>query len=153
MVDVREVPANMFIEYLANYIKNYIPSVKPPEWAKFVKTGPHREKVPDNPDWWYYRAASILRKLYISGKPIGVGRFSVTYGGLEYRGSAPPHFRRASTSIIRHILKQLESAGLVGKVQNRGRYLTPKGIALLHKISHEVFQEAVKLIPELSKYS
>mgnify|MGYP001626222280 CR=1 FL=1 len=153
MVDVRDVPANMFIDHLANYIKSHIPAVKPPEWAKYVKTGPHKERVPDNVDWWYYRAASILRKLYLGGKPVGVGTLTVVYGGLKYRGSAPPHFRRASASPIRHILRQLESAGLVTKVHGKGRALTPKGMALLHRIAHEVFQEAVKLIPELSKYS
>ena len=110
MVNVKEVPADLFIKYLANYLKTNAPTVKPPTWALFVKTGPHKERVPDNPDWWYYRTASILRKLYVNGKPIGVGTFRTIYGGLKYRGSAPPHFRKAGASHIRHILQQLEAA-------------------------------------------
>ena len=153
MVTVKEVPADAFIEALARYLKENVPQVRPPEWSLFVKTGPHKERVPDNPDWWYYRAASILRKLYISGEPIGIETFRVIYGGLQRRGVAPPHFRRAGGSHIRKILQQLERAGLVTKEGNKGRVLTPRGRSLLDRLAYEVFQEAVKHIPELKKYS
>ena len=153
MVTVKEVPADMFIKALANYLKENVPEVKPPPWAMFVKTGSNREKPPEDPDWWYYRAASILRKLYISGEPIGIETFRVIYGGLQRRGVAPPHFRRAGGSHIRKILQQLERAGLVTKEGNKGRVLTPRGRSLLDRLAYEVFQEAVKHIPELKKYS
>ncbi len=152
MVTVKEVPADMFIKALATYLKNNVPEVRPPPWAKFVKTGPHKEKPPEDPDWWYYRAASILRKLYISGEPIGIETFRVIYGGLQRRGVAPPHFRKAGGSHIRKILQQLEKANLVTKEGNKGRVLTPKGRSLLDRIAYEVFKEAVKHIPELKKY-
>ncbi len=152
MVTVKEVPADMFIKALANYLKENVPEVRPPPWAMFVKTGPNREKPPEDMDWWYYRAASILRKLYISGEPIGIETFRVIYGGLQRRGVAPPHFRRAGGSHIRKILQQLERAGLVTKEGNKGRVLTPRGRSLLDKIAYEVFEEAVKHIPELKKY-
>ncbi len=152
MVDVREVPADAFIKHLANYLKSNVPAVKPPSWAMYVKTGHFKSGVPENPDWWYIRAASILRKLYLSGVPVGVGTFRVVYGGLKRRGSAPPHFKKAAASHIRHILQQLEAAGYVTKVRGKGRTLTPKGTSLLARIANEVFQESVKLIPELAKY-
>lgn len=152
MVDVREVPADIFIKYLANYLKSNVPAVKPPSWALYVKTGSFKTGVPENPDWWYFRAASLLRKLYISGTPVGVGTLRVVYGGLKRRGSAPPHFRKASGSHIRHILQQLEAAGYVAKIRGGGRVLTPKAISLLTRIAYDVLQESVKLIPDLAKY-
>lgn len=153
MVDVREVPADMFIKYLANYLKNNVPAVRPPQWALFVKTGHFKSRLPEDPDWWYVRTASILRKLYLSDGPVGVGTLRTVYGGLKRRGSAPPHFRKASGAIIRHILQQLEAAGLVARVGGKGRVLTPNGTSLLARIANEVFKEAVKLIPELAKYA
>ncbi|MCD6084946.1 MAG: 30S ribosomal protein S19e [Desulfurococcales archaeon] len=152
MVTVKEVPPDTFIEVLAKYLKENVPQVKPPEWALFAKTGSHKERIPDSPDWWYYRAASILRKLYVSPEPIGLGTFRTIYGGLQNRGSAPPHFRKAGGSHIRKILQQLERAGLVTKAGNRGRTLSPRGRSLLDKLANEVFKEVVKVIPELEKY-
>ncbi len=152
MVDVREVPADMFIKYLANYLKSSVPAVKPPSWASYVKTGSFKTGVPENPDWWYFRAASLLRKLYVSGTPVGVGALKVVYGGLKRRGSAPPHFKEASGSHIRHMIQQLETAGYVVKVRGKGRVLTPRATSLLTRIANEVFQESVKLIPDLAKY-
>lgn len=151
MVTVRDVPANMFIEALAQYLKGNVPHIRPPTWATFVKTGAHRERVPDNPDWWYYRAASILRKLYLAEEPIGIETFRVIYGGLKRRGSAPPHFRRCGGSHIRLILRQLEKAGLVTKT-TRGRIITPKGRKLLDELAFRIFTELVKIMPELRKY-
>ncbi len=152
MVTVKEVPADRYIRALADYLKRNVRQVKPPEWALFVKTGPHKERVPDDPDWWYVRAASIMRKLYIAGKPVGVERLRTVYGGLKERGCRPPHFRKAGGSHIRKILQQLERAGLVTKKGNKGRVLTPKGRSVMDKIAGEVFNEVVKEIPELSKY-
>ncbi|MEM0372157.1 MAG: 40S ribosomal protein S19, partial [Ignisphaera sp.] len=43
MVTVRDVPAPLLIDRLAQYLKNNVDYVKPPPWALFVKTGPHRE--------------------------------------------------------------------------------------------------------------
>jgi len=151
MVTVRDVPAPLLIDRLAQYLKNNVDYVKPPPWALFVKTGPHRERVPDNQEWWYYRAAAILRKLYLAEEPIGLGTFRTIFGGLKRRGSAPPHFRKCGGSHIRTILQQLEKAGLVAKTP-RGRIITPKGRKLLDSIAHEIFKTLVKSIPELSKY-
>ncbi len=151
-MNVKEVPADVFIEELAKYLKDNVGVVRPPTWALFVKTSPTKERVPNSTDWWYVRAASILRKLYVSGKPVGVGTLRNVYGGLKRRGSAPPHFRRSGSSVIRHILHQLEAAGLVVRVGKEGRTLTPKGMSLMDYVASEVFKKLVELRPELSKY-
>ncbi|ADL19618.1 30S ribosomal protein S19e [Acidilobus saccharovorans 345-15] len=150
MVTVADVPADKFIERLAARLKN-IEQVKPPEWTLYAKTGVSRERPPDDPNWWYTRAASILRKLYLSEEPIGVGAFRVIYGGRKRNGVRPAHFAEGGGSNIRRILQQLEQAGLV-KSTGRGRVLSPKGRSLLDEVAKEIANEIVKERPELAKY-
>lgn len=145
MTTVYDVPASRLISELSKELKK-IKTIQPPEWAKYVKTGVDREKSPDNEDWWYVRSASLLRKVYVQG-PIGIPTLRRIYGGKKNRGHKPEKKRGGSGSIIRHILKQLESAGLVEKTE-KGRVVTKKGTSLLDKISHNIKKE----IPELRKY-
>ena len=60
-------------------------------------------------DWWYIRAASIMRKLYIYG-PVGVGSLRTAYGYRAKIGdkTRPERTRKAGGAIIRKILQQLE---------------------------------------------
>ena len=134
MSTARDVPADKLIELVKEELKK-MPEIKPPEWAAIVKTGVHKERPPDQPDWWYIRAASILRKLYIHG-PAGVERLRTAYGGRKRRGVRPAHFAKASGHIIRLILQQLEKAGLVEKVPGKGRKISRKGVSLLDKMSN-----------------
>jgi len=128
-------PAKL-IEKVAAYLKeNKV--IEPPPWAMFVKTGVHKERPPQNPDWWYIRAAAIMRKLYLRG-PLGVSRLRTMYGGRHRRGTKPPKFAKGSGAIIRKILQQLEEAGLAEKKNKKGRVLTKKG--------RELLEEAAKLI-------
>jgi ribosomal protein S19E (S16A) len=46
-----------------------------PEWHDLVKTGTHKEMCPMDPDWYYTRAASLARKVYLRGGT-GVGAFT-----------------------------------------------------------------------------
>ncbi len=111
------------------------------EWAKFVKTGHSRERHPLNKDWWYIRAASILRKLYINSKPIGVNRLRKVYGGKKNRGYKPDKPCKGSGKIIRVILQQLEKSGLIKKGEkgvHKGRVISPEGQKFLNRISKEV---------------
>jgi len=151
MVNVRYVPPRIFIEELARYLKdNYGEVIKPPEWALYAKTGSHKERVPDDPDWWYKRCASLLRKLYIHG-PTGIERLRTAYGGRKNRGVLPERFRKAGGSAIRKALQQLEAAGLVTKTAG-GRTLTPEGRSLLDSLAYRIFKQMVAERPELAKY-
>ena len=153
MVHALDVPADMLIRAVARKLKErYSDYVKPPSWAFFAKTGAHKEKPPSDPDWWYVRAASMLRKLYKTGEPIGIETFRTIYGGRQNRGSAPEHFRKGSGSVARKILQQLERAGLVRTVPGKGRVLTPEGRSLLDRTAKEVFEELVKERPDLEIY-
>lgn len=129
------------IQKVAIYLKeNRV--IEPPPWAPFVKTGVHKERPPQDPDWWYIRAASLMRKLYIR-EPIGVSRLRTLYGGRHRRGHKPPKFAKGSGAIIRKILQQLEAVDLVQKVDKKGRILTSKGRELLEEAAKVVLKSEV----------
>jgi small subunit ribosomal protein S19e len=123
-----------FILKLAEELKK-TSSIKAPEWFQFVKSGVSKQRPPINPDFWYIRAASILRQLYIKGV-VGVNRLRVRYGSKKNRGVQPSRFRKASGKAIRVLLQQTEAAGLIEKVtkDQHGRRLTIKGKELLDSI-------------------
>lgn len=99
-----------------------------PEWIDFVKTSAHKERPTMDPDFWYKRAASILRQIYVRGT-LGVQRLRTRYGGRKDRGKKPAEFRKSGGKIIRKILQQAEAAGLLekSKTKKKGRVLTVKG--------------------------
>jgi len=146
-----DVPVTQFIEKLAKYLKENIEEVQPPSWASFAKTGSHVEKQPQDPDWWYTRNASILRKVYVHG-PIGLEKLRAQYGGRKDYGVKPEHAVKASGNIIRKALQQLESAGLVQIVALKGRSMSPKGRKLVKEIAEDLHKDIVTSIPALKKY-
>ena len=135
-MDVRSVEPNKLIERVAKELEK-MKELQPPEWAKFVKTGVHKERPPEQRNWWYIRAAAILRKIYIYG-PVGVSRLRTAFGGKKNRGAKPERTYKGSGSIIRKILQQLENAGLVETQNKKGRVVTKKGREFLEKIAKEV---------------
>ncbi|MBI2184406.1 MAG: 30S ribosomal protein S19e [Thaumarchaeota archaeon] len=151
MPTVYEVPADLLLKRLAEELKRQ-QQVSPPQWATFVKTGSHAERPPQEKEWWYTRAASLLRKLYLHG-PISLSELEAEYGGGKSIGYFPRHRHDAGGAIIRRILRQLEEAKLVAKDGRKGRVLTPKGRSRLDKLSTEVFAELVKTQPQLAKYA
>ena len=62
MTTFHDVPADLLIADLAQRLADN-DSINAPEWADFVKTGTHREKPPEQSDWWYVRCAAVLRKV------------------------------------------------------------------------------------------
>lgn len=132
---VYEIPAQEYNDKLALALKK-LNEFEMPEWAFYVKTGVHKTMPPVNNEWWYNRAASILRQIYIN-KVVGVQRLKNKYGGRQVRGSKPEKFHKASGKIIRVILQQGEKAGFLEKVKEGrrfGRKLTIKGKEFLDSI-------------------
>ncbi|MEM3113296.1 MAG: 40S ribosomal protein S19 [Candidatus Pacearchaeota archaeon] len=124
-----------FNRKLAEALKK-IPEFEAPEWSFYVKSSVARERPPFEEDFWYKRAASILKQVYIK-KVVGVNRLKVRYGGRKNRGVKPAEFRKGSGKIIRVILQQAEKAGFVEKVKEgktKGRKLTEKGKIFLESI-------------------
>jgi len=146
-----DIPASKFIEKLAVYLKENVDKVAPPPWASIVKTGRHVQKQPQNPDWWYVRCASLLRKIYVHG-PIGTEKLKAQYGGRKDFGVRPEHTSKAGGSIIRKALQQLETAGLIETSKPRGRRLTRDGRKLMQELAEEVEKEFVKEHPGSEKH-
>ncbi len=134
MVTVFDVESGRLIKAASEELRKE-KEIKPPEWAPFVKTGSHNERVPEDPNWWYMRAASIMRKIYIS--PVGVDRLRTVYGGRKNKGYKPEKRRNASGNIIRKCIQQLETAGFV-KIVPKGRGITPKGQKFLDNLAYKV---------------
>lgn len=151
MTTPNDVPVSKFIEKLAKYMKENADAITPPTWVSIVKTGTHVEKQPQNPDWWYVRCASMLRKIYVHG-PIGIEKLRASYGGRKSRGVKPRRAEKAGGSVIRKALQQLEAAGYVETLKPRGRKVTPTGRKLLKEVAEELSKELIKELPALQKY-
>ncbi|MDD3178261.1 MAG: 30S ribosomal protein S19e [Candidatus ainarchaeum sp.] len=143
MTSVKDVMAHPLILEVAKDLKEN-KGVLMPEFAVFVKTGSHREKAPTDPDWWFIRMASILRKVYISGN-VTVSSLRSYYGGKKRRGVRPAVFRKSGGKIIRVCLQDLEKLGFV-KISDdkKGRILTSKGQKYLDSIASKVLTNIKK---------
>ena len=131
-----DIEPKELIEKTSEELKNLI---KAPDWTQFVKTGSGKERPPVENDWYYTRAASILRIIYIKG-PVGVQKLRMKYGNKKNRGNKPNMFYKASGKIIRVILQELEKVGLIQYKKegpNKGRIITGKGKSLLDKLARK----------------
>jgi len=137
---VYELNAQEYNIKLAEALKK-VEEFKEPEWAKFVKSGPAKERPIDDEDFWHKRAASVLRNVYKTGS-VGVQRLRTKYGSKKNRGFKPEAFKKGSGKIIRLILQQSDKAGFTEiqkpvrgvKSKKPGRILTDKGKKFLEDI-------------------
>ena len=137
---IYDISAQEYNLKLAEALKK-IPEFKQPEWAEFVKSGPAKERPIDDPDFWYKRAASILRQIH-KKKIVGVNRLRTKYGSKKNRGYKPEIFKKAGGNIIRTILQQSDKAGFTEiakeikgiRTKKPGRQLTEKGKKFLEEI-------------------
>jgi len=148
MTTVYDVPADHIIRRVAEELKKRKEIVSP-AWAAFAKTGVHKEMPPEDPDWWFTRAAAVLRRVYVDG-PLGVERMRSFYGGKKNRGSRPNAFRKGSGSILRKSLQQLEAAGLIVH-DKTGRRVSPEGMKFLDNLSQEVLKNPPAPVPKRVK--
>lgn len=133
MVTVYDVPADKLISKASEELKS---KIKMPPWANFVKTGRHAERPPEKPDWYFTRAAAVLRRIYLDG-PVGVERLRTVYGGKKNRGMRPSHQYKAGGKIIRTVLQQLEGLKFVEK-KAKGRSIAPAGQKFLDNLANSV---------------
>jgi small subunit ribosomal protein S19e len=148
MTTVYDVPADHIIRRAAEELKKR-KEIVPPVWAAFAKTGVHKEMPPEDPDWWFTRAAAVLRRVYVDG-PLGVERMRSFYGGNKNRGSRPNKFRKGSGSILRKSLQQLEAAGFIIH-DKTGRRVSPAGMSFLDNLSQEVLKNPPAPVPKRVK--
>ncbi|PKP54334.1 MAG: 30S ribosomal protein S19e [Candidatus Altiarchaeales archaeon HGW-Altiarchaeales-3] len=142
MATIYDVSAAELIDEVANDLKKR-EKFPQPEWVKFVKTGVHKERRPENPNWWWIRAASILRKIYMNG-PIGVSRLRTVYGGRKNKGVKPEKSMKGSGKIVRSILQEFDNLNFTKKTLRtpmssaKGRVITPEGQSYMDKIATDI---------------
>ncbi len=151
MVTLYDVPAEDLIEEVADRLADRI---EEPAWAEFTKAGVDRELPPQQDDFWFVRAASLLRKVADRG-PVGVGTLATDYGGAKSGSTryrvAPPSHVDGSRNIIRTILQDLEDEGLVETAQGEGRRITDEGRSFLDEVAGDVLADLDR--PELERYA
>ena len=121
---LRDIPSSVFISTYANYLKNS-GQVQVPSWIDLAKSGSHKMFSPSNPDWIFFRLASLVRKIYINGGQ-GVGSLRKMYGGKKKRGSKPAKKKSSGGKIIRLALKELERLKILEKNSIGKRYISKK---------------------------
>lgn len=137
MVSTKEVSAAKLNVAVKEELKK-LEQIKAPEWITYAKSGSHKARPPESTDFWYMRSASVLRRIYLDG-PVGTEKLRTYYGGRKRRGTKPARFRKSSGSVIRKILQQLESAGMIQKdKEGSGRIVTSKGQKFIDNIAHKV---------------
>ena len=107
-----------------------------PKWNDYVKTSTDNELAPYNPDWYYIRAASVARKIYLR-QGVGVGGLRKYYGRRSGNQTTQEHFHRASGGLIRHIFHALESMKVLEKMGKGGRKITDNGQRDLDRIARK----------------
>ncbi|CEI66506.1 unnamed protein product [Fusarium venenatum] len=106
-----------------------------PGWVDTVKTGPAKELPPQDIDWFYVRAASIARHVYLR-KTVGVGRLRKVHGTAKNRGSRPSKHVDASGSVDRKVMQSLEKIGVLEQDEEKGgRRITQAGQRDLDRIA------------------
>ncbi len=96
-------------------------------WVDTVKTGPAKEMPPQDIDWFYVRAASVARHVYLR-KTVGVGRLRKVHGSAKNRGFRPSHHVDASGSVDRKIFQALEKIQILEHDEEKGgRRITQQG--------------------------
>ncbi|ORY13969.1 40S ribosomal protein-like protein S19 [Clohesyomyces aquaticus] len=135
-VSVKDVEADKFINAYAAFLKRqgklpmYVPG-----WVDTVKTSHSKELPPQNIDWFYIRAASVARHVYMR-KTVGVGRMRKAHGSTKNRGSRPSHHVDASGSVDRKVMQALEKIGVLEQDEDKGgRRITQAGQRDLDRIA------------------
>uniref|UniRef100_A0A1D5QAF4 Small ribosomal subunit protein eS19 n=2 Tax=Macaca mulatta TaxID=9544 RepID=A0A1D5QAF4_MACMU len=154
-VTVKDVNQQEFVRALAAFLKKS-GKLKVPEWVDTVKLAKHKELAPYDENWFYTRAASTARHLYLRGGA-GVGSMTKIYGGRQRNGVMPSHFSRGSKSVARRVLQALEGLKMVEKDQD-GWQLPTRSIrtnhaglinCLIRNPGLGLFFESLALLPSL----
>ncbi|KAI9597899.1 40S ribosomal protein S19-A [Syncephalis fuscata] len=138
---VKDVDAQAFVKAYAAHLKRS-GKVELPKWVDLVKTGSYKELAPYESDWFYVRAASIARHIYLRNS-VGVGALRKLYGGRVNRGTRPSHHADASGSVQRKALQALEKLGVLEKSPEGGRRITKDGRRDLDRISAQVARASI----------
>eukprot|EP00760_Papus_ankaliazontas_P017649 PhM_4_TR17360/c0_g1_i3/m.21567/K02966/RP-S19e, RPS19; small subunit ribosomal protein S19e len=142
-VCVKDVEPAKWIAAFAGHLKQQ-GSIEVPEFVDYAKTGPNRILPPQNADWYYVKAAAVLRRVYL--RPFtGIGGLRKVFGkcwGL----SRPVHFQVASGGVLRKVLQSLEKLGLVAKSNDGGRVITKAARRDCDRVAMKVLGKQVRMV-------
>ena len=136
---VKDISAHEFVVKYAAWLRKS-GKLPVPKWVDIVKTGSHKELAPYGDDWYYVRAASLARKVYLR-QGTGIGTFRRVYGSRKNNGTAPEHFNKGSGGLIRAILIGLEEMGVVETIPSAkggGRRITSRGQKDLDLVASQI---------------
>jgi small subunit ribosomal protein S19e len=135
MTTVFDVNPNKLISAAAIKLEGM--GIEKPAFVGNVKSGPHRERLPQQKNFWFLRCAAVLRQAYTRGT-VGVSRMRTHFGGAKARGVRPNKQSRSGGSTIRKALQALEKAGLLAKAKTGGRMISSKGRQFMDSVAKEV---------------
>ena len=122
---IRDVSAWQWIKAAAEQLKQE-GKLFVPRCSEIVKTSHGRERAPQNPDWYYIRAAAVLRAIYL--RPgTGYGGLSKRFGNKKNRGSQPEITTKAARGLLHWACRSLEGLKLVTKGKESGHIITKEG--------------------------
>ncbi|TPX51463.1 hypothetical protein SeLEV6574_g00270 [Synchytrium endobioticum] len=135
--NVRDVNPHAFVKAYAAYLKR-TGKLEVPKWVDLAKTASHKELAPYDPDWFYTRAASVARCVYVRGV-VGVGALTKLKSGSKNRGSRPHFSQKSSGSVARKVLQALEKIKVLEKnPSGHGRRITSEGQKDLDLIAAQI---------------
>jgi small subunit ribosomal protein S19e len=136
-ITVRDVAADKFVKAYSEVLKNNDKFLVP-KWVDSIKTGVSKELAPYDPDWYYIRAASVARKIYLR-QGTGVGALKKAYGGAYRRGAVPNKHQDAAGGLIRTILLSLDGLNITEACpKGKGRQVTRVGQQALDLVAGQV---------------
>ena len=139
---LKDCNPDLFVKAFAEHmkLKGYLEC---PKRLDYAKTSVAKELAPQDPDWFYIRAAAVLRHLYFHPDS-GVDRLRKVYSSKKRNGSAPNHTCRASGKILRTIVQQLESIGFLEQdLKKHGRRLSRKGCNTVNAFARQLTREVI----------
>ena len=143
-ITLKDVPADKFICAYAAHLKK-TQKIQPIEGHEYLKTAFYKDMHPENPDWYYVRAAALARKLYLRPQ-IGVGRLRHLFGSVKRNGHRKNKHGKAAGKVIRHALIQLEKAGILSRYKDdqgevyENRVVSREGQKELNEVAKNVFK-------------
>ncbi|KAJ6829643.1 40S ribosomal protein S19-like [Iris pallida] len=133
---VKDVCPHDFVKAYSAHLKRSR-KMELPHWTDIVKTGRFKELAPYDPDWYYIRAASMAKKIYLR-QGIGVGGFQKMYGGRKRNRSKPQHFCNSSGVVARNILQLLQAMNIIDVDPKGGRVITSQGRQDLDQVAGRI---------------
>jgi len=108
---LKDVNPNLWVVAYAEHLKKQGKIVLP-KWVDIAKTAVHKELPPSNPDWFYVHCAAVARNIYY--RPgTGVQGLRKRYGTAKNGGYAPYHHAKASRTVQRKCMQELERIGVL----------------------------------------